>query len=553
LGTVLLILTYLAFILALEFSQNDIPGAQHYTALGVRAGWLAVAQVPLLILLIGKNNLIGFITGTSYERLNVLHRWIARGLLLLATIHFGAQSYGWARYGLMQLEWSTDTCPPTGIAAYAILLWLNLSTLAPFRSLSYEFFLIQHIITFFGFIIATFYHLPSTAYYSRVYMYIPVALYLVDRIVRTLLLVYHNTKPGKATLECLEDATKIRLHNKHLKKWKPGAHVLLSIPRFGIFQSHPVTIASIASSADNELVFIMKTKNGFTKRLWEGASRAATITIDGKREQNAAYREKHTVLVDGPYGGSNPDFAAFDTLVLIAGSTGVTFTLAQLLDIAQRASKSHRLPVRRVEFIWIVKKRTWTSWVAEELHGAFKQLQDAGIEVTINIFVTCDDIFTDSSTTKEKECGCECDKSLGPCCCANLSDEDDDDDESAQNVTINGEPKKKDKQDLQIESVNISSSTSSSSHSESADRKRKKLPKSGLSSYATFHSGRPNLYSTLFALTERAKGEMGVGVCGPMGLSASVRTTVARMSDDRAIHKGSGAQGICLHVESVWY
>jgi ferric-chelate reductase len=471
--------------------------------------------------------------------------------LLLATIHFGAQSYGWNQYGLMQLEWSTDTCPPTGIAAYAILLWLNLSTLAPFRGLSYEFFVIQHIITFFGFIIATFYHLPSTAYYSRVYMYIPVALYLVDRIIRTLLLIHHNRNPGKATLECFEDATKIRLHNKSLKKWRPGAHVLLSIPRFGIFQSHPVTIASIASSPDNELVFIVKTKNGFTKCLWEGASRAATITIESK-EQAAAYREKHTVLVDGPYGGSNPDFAAFDTLVLIAGSTGVTFTIAQLLDIAYRASTLQKLPVRRLEFIWIVKKRAWTSWVTEELQGAFKQLQGAGIEVTINIFVTCDDLFTDSSTGKEKECGCECDKSLGPCCCVSLSDEDDEDG-STHNVTIHAESPKRIEQDLYIESVNSSSSKFKSSRSDATGRKPGKFTESGLSSCVTFHSGRPSLYSTLCTLTEKAKGEMGVGVCGPMGLSASVRTTVARISDDRAIHKGSGAQGICLHVESVWY
>ena len=46
----------------------------------------------------------------------------------------------------------TDSCPSTGITAYATLLWLNLSTLAPFRDFSYEFFVIQDLIAFIGFI-----------------------------------------------------------------------------------------------------------------------------------------------------------------------------------------------------------------------------------------------------------------------------------------------------------------------------------------------------------------------------------------------------------------
>jgi len=103
---------------------------------------------PLLILLAGKMNIIGLLTGASYERLNVYHRWVARGLLMLASMHFGFQSHGWNLYGLMRLEWDTDTCPPTGITAYAFLLWMNLTTLAPLRNMSYKLFVVQHIITF---------------------------------------------------------------------------------------------------------------------------------------------------------------------------------------------------------------------------------------------------------------------------------------------------------------------------------------------------------------------------------------------------------------------
>jgi len=132
-GTIILLTGYLAWVILLEFVNNDVPGAQHHTSLGVRAAWLGVAQVPLLILLAGKNNLIGLVSGVSYERLNVIHRWVSRVLLLLATLHVINLHIAWNMYGLLELEYSTDSCIPTGWLCTLFLLWMNLSTLAQFE------------------------------------------------------------------------------------------------------------------------------------------------------------------------------------------------------------------------------------------------------------------------------------------------------------------------------------------------------------------------------------------------------------------------------------
>ena len=517
LGTVLLLLTYLGFILALEFANNDTPGGQHFAALGIRAGWLAIAQVPLLILLAGKNNLIGLATGVSYERLNVLHRWVARGLLLLATLHFGYQSYGWAQYGLMQLEWSTDTCPPTGIAAYAILLWLNLSTLAPLRNLSYEFFVVQHLLTFFGFIIAIMMHLPSTAYYTRVYIYIPIALYLIDRIVRTLRWTYNNARPARATLTSLDgEATRIRFRSRQVKKWSPGSFVLLSIPSFGIAQSHPATIVSTPSSHGGDMIFILKSHRGFTKRLLKSANPSFVSLPLGMEKDAQKPQKTHLAFVDGPYGGSHADFASFDSAVLICGSTGVTFIVPILLSIADRAAKQ-RLPLRFLDVVWVVKSSSCITWVTEELKAAFNRLSGAGIEIRIRVFVTCDDTLTDSKR-QDKACGCQCDKSLGPCCC--ISSTDSDDEQNTGTASKGGAPEVK------------------------VAEKRGGQPE-----YVQIESGRPDIHTIIWAALDRAKGETGVAVCGPLGLKTSVRNNVAKISDQRAVHKGSGAQGVYLHVE----
>lgn len=114
-GVILLLLCYLGFVLGLEYYNNSTPGAQHYEAWGLRAAWLAIAQLPLLILLVGKFNLIGLVTGLSHERMNIFHRYVGRVIWLMATLHMGYQQWGWSQFqGIYQLETATDYCWPTG-------------------------------------------------------------------------------------------------------------------------------------------------------------------------------------------------------------------------------------------------------------------------------------------------------------------------------------------------------------------------------------------------------------------------------------------------------
>jgi hypothetical protein len=67
---------------------------------------------------------------------------------------------------------------------------------------------------------------------------------------------------------------------------------------------------------------------------------------------------------------------------------------------------------------------------------------------------------------------------------------------------------------------------------------------------ATFYSGRPDIRAILSDVLDGAEGESAVAVCGPIGLSQETRNVVVGLSDERAVHKGTGAQGVYLHVES---
>lgn len=547
-GILILLLAYLAFLMALEFDDNNIPGAQHYTSLGLRASWMAVAQMPLLLLLSGKANLIGALVGVSYERLNVLHRWVSRAMLLLITLHFGYQSYGWNQYGLMKLEWATDVCPSTGIAAYALLLWLNISSLAPIRNRFYEIFVVQHILSFVAFVYLVMHHLPPTAYYARTWVYVGIGIYFLDRLIRTIRYTWHNIRPARASLKALDGGvTKIRIQAKQIKSWTPGSHVLLAIPRLGFGQSHPATIASIPSSHNGDLVLILMGHKGFTHRIHRTASRCdASPSPESKKEGDLqspiSSNQTYLAMIGGPYGGSHSDPAAFDTVLMISGSTGITFMLSNLLSLAHRV-QSGRLPLRRVEFVWVVKQVCWTSWVAEEVTSAVQDLREKGIEVKVTIHVTCDDSLTGLLDENTKS-GCACDLSSGPCCC---------DEEIQPAPSLEGKEFQDSSDDItELKggvSVTISkekeatTTTTALGKSFSRSSNPKNFP-------FALVSGRPDMLELVWNLAEQAEGEMAVLACGPLGLSTGIRNCVARVSDARAVHKGTGAEGIYLHVES---
>lgn len=79
-AVVLVVLCLYGLDLNNQFTREDV---------GYRCGVVTVAQLPIIFLLSSKNNIVGYLSGVSYERLNWLHRWCARCMLLTATMHMG--------------------------------------------------------------------------------------------------------------------------------------------------------------------------------------------------------------------------------------------------------------------------------------------------------------------------------------------------------------------------------------------------------------------------------------------------------------------------------
>lgn len=89
LGQLFLISLYLLLNLLILFlgTNGDINWIAHHAAI------LVYANIPLVIGLCNKNNVLSLATGFAYEGLNVLHRWSARVMVIFSCIHVGGRIY----------------------------------------------------------------------------------------------------------------------------------------------------------------------------------------------------------------------------------------------------------------------------------------------------------------------------------------------------------------------------------------------------------------------------------------------------------------------------
>lgn len=523
LGPATLLVGYLVLIVVCSLYAFDTENVLEWEDVGYRSGYIAICQIPFVVLLAGKRNIIGSVTGLGYERLAWLHRWVARSLLFATVIHAGFFLREWAKYEYILIKIKEDPITQKGIAAGSVLLWIILSSVAPIRGLSYEVFVVQHILSWLGFLFAIYLHVPAE---NHIWLWLPLAFWGFDRVVRAVYLAYnnlsifHKNSSGflacKATFEPLDEShTRITIQNPPVT-WEAGQHLFLACHAVAPLSSHPFTIASIPS--DGKIEFIVCAKKGGTKRFFAYAAKTyPSLSLSGNSTRQAG----RSVLIDGPYSRIRT-LRQFDSVLFLAGSTGATFTVPLMRDLVQQwkglgSTRRWKLDppggavTRCVHFVWVVKKRSSVTWFAEQFERASRDVENLrqdgyNITLALDIYVTSD---ADMSTITETESG---------------------------DVSISLSRK-----ETAVSDVRSSSSTTIS------------FEKPSSAAQIRFLSGRPNAKNLIRQTAEQALGEMAVVVCGPQGLVQSTRNAAASVSDDRGVHKGTGAQGIYVHAETFGY
>jgi predicted ferric reductase len=339
--------------------------------LAIRAGMLSVAMTPWIIALSMKANLITMMTGIGHDRLGVFHRWGGYLCLFLALVHtvpFYIQPV-WEQGGpqiFYALFQRTPYVYGTGLACLVPLGFLCIASLPFLRSMAYELFAICHIPVGILYVGLLFWHCNNYLT-SWGYLYATVGIWAVCYFLRLFNLNW--LKPWRKSAWLVGDEAAITLMAENCIKvtvptqmtWKPGQYVYLRMPSISVFENHPFTISSLCSQdfpseygdeyRDCTLVF--RPFGGFTRKVLN------TAIANGPLKTYRAYLE-------GPYGGMQRELAAFETVILFAGGSGITAIVSQLLNLIKRM-RDGKAVTQKIEVIWVMKKLEAMDWFREEL------------------------------------------------------------------------------------------------------------------------------------------------------------------------------------------
>ncbi|KAJ0158471.1 Ferric/cupric reductase transmembrane component 7 [Colletotrichum tanaceti] len=575
LGRVLVLLAYWAVIIYMMVEDAVVKDAYYWERIGFRNAWVTLMQMPLVYLLAMKVNVVGLVVGVSHERLNWLHRWVARTMFVTATVHGFHFWTEWVRADFVETQLRILPAIKYGLGAWAVLVWTFLAGMQPLRAMAYELFVAQHVLSAVIFLWLVYVHIPV---YAQQYLWLTVALICFDRLARWAILAWQNTRLPRTKRSSSSTSTTTttcegvrRLgHEVHLRavgssttvvtikdvhfSWKAGQYLYLWLPRVGFFEAHPYTIACAHRVPDtcvcNSIQLVVRAHGGFSKRLYRHALKNAAAVAAGASSGGATKEATLAGFVTGPFGAP-PRWDIYETMVLISASTGASFTLPILESIVQ--SRGGTTCVTRIEFVLMACQGDEVEFYTQRLRGSMERAQRVGIELVVHIAITR------SGKAREGEAA----ETVLLC-------SDDGDDRTGSGM------------------IPMSSSSSSSAQKHQHHRQHRRVMseesvdagccqvKGGLdlekgdldlekgddkapltlrtrrwslAGMMREYYSRPDLAELIRGPVEASGGETSVVVCGGPSLTSSVRNCVAALSDERAVHKGTGAQGIHLFVE----
>lgn len=339
--------------------------------IAIRSGMIAVAMTPWIIATSMKANLLTVLIGIGPERLNVFHRWAGYICLFMSLVHavpFYIQPV-WNDDGMAIFQrlfpGGSGIIYGTGIACLVPLVWLCVASLPFIRRIAYELFVILHVPVGAVYIGVLFWHTKNFLM-SWGYLYTSVAIWVVCYLMRFFNLNW--VRPWRLAFMVGDEAAITLMSENAIKitiptqmRWKPGQYVYLRMPGISLFENHPFTISSLCSDdfpSDygdeyRDCVVVFKPYGGFTRRVLETAIEKGPF-------------HTYRAFLDGPYGGMRRDLAAFDTCILIAGGSGVTALMSQLLNLIKRMRDGKAI-TRKVVVIWAIKRLEAMDWFREEL------------------------------------------------------------------------------------------------------------------------------------------------------------------------------------------
>ncbi|KAI8097511.1 ferric reductase like transmembrane component-domain-containing protein [Halteromyces radiatus] len=388
-----------------------------------RSGEMAFAQLPMVYLFGGRNNILIWLTGWSYDRFIVAHKWASRMMMFHAIVH--SAGYTWCGVHVSFETYKSyfqDLYFVWGVVATVLGGFILLLALPNLRRSCYDLFLYIHIILVLLFTVGCWYHVKLLDDQENLmWLYASIAIWAFDRVARFVRVAYYNImlatghrllRKVKADILPGTDCIRFRVESNKvgLSRRVPGVFVYIYVPQVYFWQSHPFTIASwhqpsldkqsiIPSDAgfygttaitsptnmDNKKTVLSSTSNSSISTSSNTSSSSSsdhTFDLLIRPQQGMTKKLYETVqqlgpgggdmyvLIEGPYGHTHP-VLQYDTAILVGGGVGCTATVPYLQEAVYNMNK---IATRHLVFVWVVQQDDQLCWAQNDIQDCLSHV-----------------------------------------------------------------------------------------------------------------------------------------------------------------------------------
>ncbi|KAG8677100.1 hypothetical protein FPOAC2_03216 [Fusarium poae] len=339
-GYTFAILGYLVINAVVTFTYLDNENMPFLSNIASRTGWMAIANMLIVILLSLKNTPVAILIASSYERLNILHRVAGYTTLIFAMVHastytavFGAQNF------LQRLLAKEEIFGMVALGSFITLSFAG----AVLRAWWYELFYYIHINVWVLAVMTTGLHQPEPGKKVLYIVCVSAGIWAVGRIVRFGRLAANSINNTVTLTPLPNGGTRVTLAKAPVGSTS-GKHGFLWVPAVRALETHPFTMVAV-----DPVEFVISAYDGFTQKLHDCAL------------QNPGIKLKASV--EGPYG-MLPDIKGYGKVMLVAGGSGASFTVGAALNMLKKLDRSEEVVI---EFIWMIRNQAYMSWFAQHL------------------------------------------------------------------------------------------------------------------------------------------------------------------------------------------
>lgn len=430
LQTILLVMyiaSQFAYCTILDYAVNE--KAALIAELRGRSGTLAVLNMIPLVLFAGRNNVLIWLLGISFDTYNLFHRWLGRIVVLEAVVH----TVAWFVNASNEVSFADAidrirTTPFFGWGALGILsmIFLISHSPSPIRHAFYETFLHLHQLAAALAAIGVYIHLDADALPQRPWVHLVAALWLFERTIRWLRRFHLNlTLRGDTTRVVIKalpgEACRVTFHLPRRVQINPGCYVYAFFPTISWTMSHPFSIAwvdpstcvtppahpagllkgscdaygnpamspsclekqefvdkiqscGMSSKQPTSVSLVISARAGMTRQLYNKASACPNQTL------------RTFGFIEGPYSSGGCPMGSYGTAILFSGGAGITHHMLHVRDLLLRAEDGC-VATQRIYLIWSIRNTECLSWVREWMDQIL-QLPNRRQMLIIKLFIS---------------------------------------------------------------------------------------------------------------------------------------------------------------------